>query len=311
MLVGEGSLEALIGHLAVLSGGDIHFSFGSDVGQAIQACIQGMRQENIENQEFEVNGSGNPERVVIARNNATIEATWSDSTETLDAQGEFSEAIAAFAASLVFAGVTEETAIKIAVDAGLVTHLTSLILVAEDGPIQEELPKTIKQSVPDSRTMGLADSGNVVYSSTGQYSVQPEARSYAPPRDAIFSSPDILAHRRYNALSYDLHDSIDWYALKQLAQRIDWNSGGSKLVHGDFDETSSEIMNEILMFAYELEEVAMQLGMHSHILVIAMAAFSVRESSKWAARVYRKIMRDHDRVEFDKFAQQISFSDRH
>ncbi len=41
VLVGKGSLEALVGHLAVLSGGDIHFSFGEDVGQAITLAYRG------------------------------------------------------------------------------------------------------------------------------------------------------------------------------------------------------------------------------------------------------------------------------
>ena len=34
VLVGEDSLEANVGHLAALTGGDIHFSFGADVGSS-------------------------------------------------------------------------------------------------------------------------------------------------------------------------------------------------------------------------------------------------------------------------------------
>ena len=66
VLVGEGSLEANVGHLAVLSGGDIHFSFGADVNQAIQACIQGMRQKSIRGVRCDLDESGLPERVVAA-----------------------------------------------------------------------------------------------------------------------------------------------------------------------------------------------------------------------------------------------------
>ena len=42
-LVGEDSLEANVGHLAALTGGDLQFSFGSEVETALRACVQGMR----------------------------------------------------------------------------------------------------------------------------------------------------------------------------------------------------------------------------------------------------------------------------
>ena len=47
VLVGEDSLEANVGHLAALTGGDIHFSFGADVDTALHAALQGMRTKRM------------------------------------------------------------------------------------------------------------------------------------------------------------------------------------------------------------------------------------------------------------------------
>ena len=162
VLVGEGSLEAMVGHLAVLSGGDIHFSFGADVDQAIQACIEGMRQKSIQGARCDLNELGLPERVVTTHNNASVEASWSQEAENPQVSAEFSEAVAAYAASLAFAGAEEKWAANIAVQAGLVTHLTSLVLVAEDAQIQDELPRTIKQALPAPRVMKFQSTPSTV-----------------------------------------------------------------------------------------------------------------------------------------------------
>ena len=47
VLVGEDSLEANVGHLAALTGGDIHFNFGADVDSALHAALQGMRTKRM------------------------------------------------------------------------------------------------------------------------------------------------------------------------------------------------------------------------------------------------------------------------
>jgi len=314
VLVGEGSLEAMVGHLAVLSGGDIHFSFGADVGQAIQACIQGMRQKPIQHAHCEFNESGVPEYVLAARNNAVIEISWSLVTENSEGSSEFSEAVAAFADSLAFAGADEKWAGKIAVQAGLITHLTSLVLVAEDAPIQEDLPRTIKQALGVSRDMRVCDSAPVVesissgsraaicyspiqermaFDDQGSYAVShADSSTGALSGEGIFESPP------------DLSYTIDWGAITKLGEQIDWKFAGSSLARGDLEGISDEITKEIKNLLNEVAEFADQLAMSSQILVIALASYAVRDSSKWAARVYRRIMRDYDQEKFERFASE-------
>lgn len=320
VLVGEGSLEANVGHLAVLSGGDIHFSFGADVNQAIQACIQGMRQKSIRGVRCDLDESGLPKRVVAARNNASIRASWSQVTEKPQVSSEFSDAVAAYAASLAFAGVAKKWAANIAVQAGLVTYLTSLVLVAEDAEIQEELPRTIKQPLPSPRGTRLYNSppSTVAYASQSRAGI----RHFAPPdsrmnsfdeanrlSDTGFPSSPIGDWDVYHGLHtldttphpiFKSPPSVDWDTIVWLGEQIDWNSEGSMLVRGKLDEIEEEVAKEIMNLSDEVADFVDQTRMSSLqdscIFAIALAAYAVQGTSKWAARVYRKIMRDYGRM---------------
>ena len=320
VLVGEGSLEANVGHLAVLSGGDIHFSFGADVNQAIQACIQGMGQKSIRGVRCDLDESGLPERVVAARNNASIKASWSPVTEKPQVSSEFSEAVAAYAASLAFAGAEEKWAANIAVQAGLVTYLTSLVLVAEDAEIQEVLPRTIKQPLPSPRGMRVYHRApsTVAYASQSRAGI----RHFAPPDSQMksFDETNRLSDTRFPSspisecdVYYELHShdttphpifksppSLDWDSIVWLGEQIDWNSEGSKLVRGNLDGIEDGVAKEIMNLSDELADFVDQTRMsslqESCIFAIALAAYAVQGTSKWAARVYRKIIRDYGRM---------------
>lgn len=320
VLVGEGSLEANVGHLAVLSGGDIHFSFGADVNQAIQACIQGMRQKSIRGVRCDLDESGLPKRVVAARNNASIRASWSQVTEKPQVSSEFSDAVAAYAASLAFAGAAKKWAANIAVQAGLVTYLTSLVLVAEDAEIQEELPRTIKQPLPSPRGTRLYNSppSTVAYASQSRAGI----RHFAPPdsrmnsfdeanrlSDTGFPSSPIRECDIYHELhTHDMTPhpifksppSLDWDSIVWLGEQIDWNSEGSKLVRGKLDGIEDGVANEIMNVSDELADFVDQTRMsslqESCVFAIALVAYAVQGTSKCAARVYRKIIRDYGRM---------------
>ena len=43
VLMGEDSLEANVGHLAALSGGDLRFAIGTDTRHAVAAILAGLR----------------------------------------------------------------------------------------------------------------------------------------------------------------------------------------------------------------------------------------------------------------------------
>ena len=94
--------------------------------------------------------------------------------------------------------------------------------------------------------------------------------------------------------------SLDWDTIVWLGEQIDWNSEGSKLVRGKLDGieegTAKEIMNLSDEVADFVDQIRMSSLQESCIFAIALAAYAVQGTSKWAARVYRKIMRDYGRM---------------
>ena len=77
VLVGEDSLEANVGHLAALTGGDIYFSFGADVGSALHAALQGLRTKRAIREQGPPAEAQFPESVCAIRGNMRIRAAWS------------------------------------------------------------------------------------------------------------------------------------------------------------------------------------------------------------------------------------------
>ena len=153
VLVGEDSLEANVGHLAALTGGDIHFSFGADVDTALHAALQGMRTKRMAQEQGTPAGGQLPESVCAIRGNVRMSAAWSGKPASGAMERDtLSEGVAAYAANLALPSLSEATARKLAVGESLVTHLTSLVLVDEEGPLQEGLPVTRKVDLPTPRT---------------------------------------------------------------------------------------------------------------------------------------------------------------
>src|SRR5262245_19903843 len=142
VLIGEDSLEANVGHLAALTGGEIFVPEGADVAAAVRSAVRAMRQPAGDPRVGHLRRSG---LVMWARRRADLSASAS-------ALPKGDRAAAAYAASLLLASLTEKEAATLAEMEGLVTHLTSLVLVDEEGAKQAGLPATRKVALPTPRT---------------------------------------------------------------------------------------------------------------------------------------------------------------
>jgi hypothetical protein len=137
ILVGEGSLDAMIGHLAAQTGGQVISTYQDDVAGALKAVLPALRATHsclsgaIDN--------GKPSSLRATRGGISLEVAWSD-IET----PRMSDAIGRYAASLTLALLEEEAATSLAIVHGLTSHLTSLILIDDAGEAVEGLPKTVK-----------------------------------------------------------------------------------------------------------------------------------------------------------------------
>ena len=321
VLVGEGSLEALVGHLAALSGGDLHYSFGSDVGSAIAASIQGMRQRRVDHAICEFDDSDAPVRVRNSRGNALVEISWSEAKAEGSNQDLFSRAVAAYAASLAFAGADEEKAAILAQAEGLVTHLTSLVLVVEQGPTEEALAKTVKVLLPSPRTRSHdpsliayspARSDRRCYAQPPSFRKSSAALGLGPVEGFIGKNPfsSLPPQRTEPGVMYSSPGPVDpgdliREVLDFLGQNIDWNTFGPQLAEGNLEGLPEEITDLIRDLAVDLERLADLIGLSKLMTAIALAAFTGAHHSRWAKRVYRRITKGVDTDLIEEFADLL------
>lgn len=301
LLVGEDSLEAMVGHLAALTGGDVHCTFSGDVTAALDACLRGLR---IPCRNPQATGADAPESIRAARCNADIEARWLDPADAAEADaagGEFSEAVAAFAAGLALCALDKDAATRLAVREGLVTHLTSLVVVDRDGEKVDGLPVTRKVPLP-TPPPGLV---GAAYCMAEAPPAGPEPKYYrAMPR----AMPRFGSIVRHSKIAAPLADAPDLeFGSRDFARRIDWNVLANALVEGNLDgleEPVAAFVRETAEFD-EVQQAAAELGMDPVRLVIAWLASSVTKESRHAKRVARRLLKSVNRKRFEKLTAQF------
>ena len=316
VLVGEDSLEAGVGHLAALTGGDLQFSFGADVGRAVAACVRGMRSRLVEESVDEFDAEGSPLHIRTARGGASVEAQWRG--EAGDRELEpFSAAVAAYAASLAVACASEDHATSIAVREGLVTHLTSLFLSVDDGQRQEGLPLTRRLRLPTPRTVQM-DSLVSASASLRRDVRQEKARAaplQAPPSARrVEGSPRSfgivrerigVTERRFSpAGPMAKPDRVD---VATIAGMIDWDAAADALARGDLQALPIAVAEAILALSAheEVRAAALGLGIDSLRVAIALVADAAADRSRQAARVRRRLLRGVDAGQFEAFARDF------
>jgi hypothetical protein len=143
VLVGEDSLEANVGHLAGVSGGQLFVVVGADAAEAVFAAFESIRSSHVVPSSVE----GIPTKIALRRRGMAVEAEWSG-PRVPDAPA--ADCIGAVAAALALPLLPEEKAAALAEAHGLGSHLTSLVLVDEEGEPQLGLPamRQVPQSTP-------------------------------------------------------------------------------------------------------------------------------------------------------------------
>jgi hypothetical protein len=147
VLVGEDSLEANVGYLAALTGGEVFVASGADLADVINQSLRSLRTVHKTISPI----AGPLEQLSACRAGMSIVAAW-QRTEELLPDGIDARAVAAFSASLALPALDLESAAVLAEKEELVTHLTSLVLVDEAAEVQEGIPGARKIPLPTPRT---------------------------------------------------------------------------------------------------------------------------------------------------------------
>jgi hypothetical protein len=167
VLIGEDSLEAHVGHLAALTGGQVFIAAGLEAGGMIRQAIEAMRLPHAVVAPI----TGVLTRVEALVAGLQVKAAWYVRPEA--DQGVWSRAVAAVASSLALPHMAKDAAAALAEAEGLVTHLTSLVLVDAEGDIQQGLPAQRRIGMMTPRTQ-LGEAFH-------------DALSAAPPAEVLFS----------------------------------------------------------------------------------------------------------------------------
>lgn len=288
VLVGEDSLEANVGRLALLSGGDVFVA--RDLSGAILCAVNSLRSpfERSARQVSEL------ETVTTILGNMVVTAHW-DTAGQETADPEIARAISAVATFLSMPVLMPEAATKAAIEEGLVTHLTSLVLIDEESQADEALPRTRKIALPTPRQ------------DYPRYSMREEARvfSQAPRARAttgfnlLFKIPRRLRtnDKAAKALSPRLR-------LEQYADQIDWDVFPDKLASGDLSSLEPEVREEILRLARGGKCLAISriLRIDPVRIVIATLALAAAWRSRSAQRISRNILGGVAQLDFDDIA---------
>jgi hypothetical protein len=269
VLVGEDSLEANVGHLAALSGGDIFVAAGDDLADSLVTAIGALRAS------FGRPGpiGASLDHVRVVRGNAVLEAEWRPATEPVS-DASRNRSVAAMAASLALPLLDEERAALLAEAEELVTHLTSLMLVDEAGEVQEGIPAVRKIALPHP---SAGSAGMTRRRSYRASYLRTAPRNLHAPRNISYSALSIGSVSRPQSLR-DL--------------RIDWDMSPNELLAGDLSVLDPQQASLIEQIAAQPEVTALakRMKIDPTVLVVALLAQSEASGNQSAARIAKSVL---------------------
>lgn len=284
VLVGEDSLDAHVGHLAALTGGQIFIVAGAETAAAIKAAAQSLRRRHILQPAIE----GAPEAVAAGIGGMDIRARWGPATAPSTTEEE-SRWIGAVAAALAIPHMAEDAAADLAAAHGIVCHLTSLVLVDDAAAAQDAIPAQRKVPLMTPATQMAAMPVAAAPPMTLARARAPLFAGGAPPAGP--AQVDAFGMPEPDAI-FPLHlEPLPHGSLQPALGRIDW-SQAEALRRGDTSGLPGDILTLILTAANtkEVAVLARSLQTGAVQVVLALVAKAAADADRMAARLYRAIL---------------------
>lgn len=302
VLVGEDSLEANVGHLAALTGGEIFVATGLDLVAAVESAVRSLKIPH----QTAVPMGGPLQCVAVRRGGMTISARWQPA-DTVTGDTLALRAVAAMAASLALPAMATESAAALAETEGLVTHLTSLILIDEATTLEASIPATRKVALAAPRTARVfPDLGSVARLRRSAAPVAP-SRVCREQNDVRVSNEKLsqLADHVVEKEVYELHHPF--FKVNVLAEAIGWDRAPDRLQTGDLADLAPTIAQAIRDLAGRAEvlDLAKKLALDPLLLVIGLLARIQAARNRASARIARAIFGKRLRREIDETAAKL------
>jgi Vault protein inter-alpha-trypsin domain/von Willebrand factor type A domain len=291
VLVGEDSLEANVGHLAALTGGEIFVSTGVDLAEVLDAAVRSFRTRHHPATPI----SGKLQHISARRAGMTLTAKWQEAEGLMEETVE-RRAVAALAASLALPAFDTESAARLAETEGLVTHLTSRVLVDEAGAVQEGIPATRKVALPAPRLGAMTSMAPTQIASL--------ELELCPRRDSVLSAIHVRRNLDYNA-STPIDPAVAQVDLSSLGAEIDWDLAPQQLQAGDLSTLDRDVARAIRSAAAitEVAAFARQFALDPVAMVVGLIARFESSRNRSAARLAKAIFGDIASPRLDHIAQ--------
>jgi hypothetical protein len=240
LLVGEDSLEAQVGHLAALTGGDIFVAPRNAVDKFLDAALNSLRSPT---RSVTKAGPAAEMREEFSLSGMTIRLRRSGKADG-SPRNTLERSIAALAASLQLPQLSEQEAAGLAAAEGLVTHLTSLVLVDEASSKQESIP--LRRRVPLATRQASFSSGPSFRMSSSIVPSQNRRKNHKSIISRVLGR--LLKPASSRADKEKSTDSLQ-VDLDALAPLVDWDEFAHELSLGLIDQLEEKIAEEIRRMA--------------------------------------------------------------
>ena len=316
VLAGEDSLDAMMGHLVAMTGGQLFTAAGADVAPAIISALAAMRIAS-GGTRFRANNSS-PDGITIRRGGVAINAIWRNQPADLKQNGVQSDAsvpdsIGRYAAALSLPAMDEAAATQCAIAHGLCTHLTSLILVDEAGdnvqgvPAMRKVPLMVSDS-PQPASFLHASRRLAQTSARGANDYQPISGHLRAAQFSVGTEQPAQSQsgddRNIKPAGVDAPNSrsAPVTAIAALAASIDWTKLGPALSRGNLSGLRWWQWLRLRLYARSrlVRAQADRLGKNNIVVAVAMLAQHSAATDKTADRIARSLMQitvAHDDVQ--------------
>ena len=268
VLIGEDALEAMVGHLAAVTGGSI-FVAGANIDTAVATALLSLRAPYLVSPPI----VGDPDTVVAQRSGMALSVKWGAPAGAAATGLIPARVVGAVAAALALPLLAPELAGAFAEAHGLVCHLTSLVLVDEAGERQEGMPRPCR--VP---LMTPAGAGSLL------------------AMDCAFSqvSCEVACEYGGNEIEDCGEALASPAALPALTRPETWATDPNGLARGDLSslpETIRDWVNQAAINAdNRLVTLAATLGIAVETLLLGLLACFAGARDRTAARVAQAIL---------------------
>ena len=289
ILIGPDSLDASIGRICAMTGGQIFYAVGGDVQTAVEIALRAMRNPGGQTKGKVENGK--PLALTTVRNGVCISAHWSENDADTEA-----DTIGCFAASLALPLIQGERLVRWSRMHRLCTNQTSLVLVDEQGPAHEGISNVRK--IP----LSISEA-NVAFSENYQPQDLLPSASFRPiptvPESIKMKLPSQTLHwpkgfswRRILGIINAGRNSVKQPEPSPFSG-FDWFRQADAVTQGDFSCLTASQLELVVRhegFSH-VKDLAKRYAVAPRLVALALIALNIgnRDGARFAHRIMAKV----------------------